>query len=399
MSRMQLRYRYRLNPTPGQRAALAKSFGCARVVFNDGLRLREHARLGGHGYVSNGDVQKTVVTEAKKSTERAWLADAPSVVLVQAVNDLHRAYRNFFDSLAGKRRGRRVGAPTFRSKRGPQSIRFTRGGFSIRPNSRLYLSKLGEIRVVWSRELPSDPSSATVILDASGRYWVSFVVEVDTSPLPPSDRNVGVDLGLTHFAVTSDGVKADNPRWLRAKQRQLGRVQRALARKQKGSSNRTKAARKVAHLHGRVADARRDWLHKLSTTLIRDNQAVYVEDLAVAGLARTRLARSVHDAGWSTFVRMLEYKATLNGRTFEKIDRWYPSTRTCSACGRLGDKLTLGIRSWTCPCGASHDRDINAAKNILAAGRAERLNACGGDVRPPLAVAGAGEAGTHRSAA
>ncbi|MFD6565492.1 RNA-guided endonuclease InsQ/TnpB family protein [Micromonospora profundi] len=396
---MQLRYRYRLNPTPSQRIALAQAFGCARVVFNDGLRFREAARLAGEKYVSNGDVQKAVITDAKKTIERSWLSEVSSVVLVQAVNDLHRAYRNFFDSLSGKRKGRRVGAPRFRSKRGPQSIRLTRNGFSLRDNGRLYVAKVGDLPVVWSRDLPSEPSSVTVLMDAAGRYWASFVVEVAETSLPPSDREVGIDLGLTHFAITSDGVKVDNPRWLRAKARHLARAQRALCRKRKGSNNRKKAARKVAKLHAWVADTRRDHLHKLSTSLIRDNQAVYVEDLAVSGLVRTRLAKSVHDAGWSTFVNMLAYKAQKFGRTFGKIDRWHPSTRTCNECGRLGDKLNLSVRSWMCPCGAAHDRDINAAKNILAAGRAERLNACGGDVRPLLAVAVAGEAGTRRSAA
>lgn len=395
---MLLRYRYRLDPTPHQRIALAKAFGCARVVFNDGLRLREQARLAGAGFVSDADVQKAAITEAKKTDERAWLTEVSSVVLVQAVIDLHRAYRNFFDSLSGKRRGRGVGAPRWRSKRGRQSIRLTRNGFSLRPDGRLYVAKVGDIPVNWSRALPSDPSSVTVTLDAAGRYWASFVVEVRRRPLPVVDQEVGVDLGLSHFLTPSRGDKVDNPRWLRSAQRRLSRAQRALSRKKKGSSNRKKAARKTAMLHARVADTRRDWLHKLSTTLIRDNQAVYVEDLCVAGLARTRLARSVHDAGWSMFVGMLDYKAQLYGRTFAKIDRWYPSTRTCSVCGRLGDKLSLAVRTWTCSCGATHDRDINAARNILAAGRAERLNACGGDVRPLLLVAAAGETGTHRSA-
>jgi IS605 OrfB family transposase len=399
LSFVQVRYRFRVYPTPGRRIALAKAFGCARVVFNDGLRLREQARLAGQPYVSDGEVQKAVITEAKRTPQRAWLAEVSSVVLVQAVNDLHRAYRNFFDSAKGKRKGRKVGPPRLRSKRGPQSIRLTRNGFSLRPNGRLYVAKVGDIPVVWSRDLPSAPSSVTVMLDGAGRYWASFVVEVAEKPLPESDREVGVDLGLTHFAVTSDGEKVDNPRWLRSKRRHLARLQRALARKQKGSSNRRKAARKVARLHAKVADTRRDHLHKLSTRLIRDNQAVYVEDLAVSGLGRTRLARSVHDAGWSMFVNMLDYKARLYGRTFAKIDRWHPSTRTCSACGQLGDKLSLSVRTWTCPCGTTHDRDINAAKNILAAGRAERLNACRDGVRPGLALAAVDEAGTHRSAA
>jgi putative transposase len=235
---VQVRYRYRLNPTPGQRIALSKAFGCARAVFNDGLRLREQARLAGEAYVSNGDVQKAVITAAKSTPERAWLAEVSSVVLVQAVNDLHRAYRNFFDSLSGKRKGKRVGPPRFRSKRGPQSIRLTRNGFTLRPNGRLSVAKVGDLRVRWSRELPSVPSSVTVMLDPVGRYWASFVVEVPEAPLPATDGEVGVDLGLTHFATRSDGMKVDNPRWLRSKQRHLARSQRALSRKQKGSQNR-----------------------------------------------------------------------------------------------------------------------------------------------------------------
>jgi len=396
---MQLRYRYRLNPTPGQRIALAKAFGCARVVFNDGLRLREQARLAGDKYVSDGDVQKQVITEAKHTPERQWLSEVSSVVLVQAVRDLHTAYRNFFNSLSGKRKGRKVGAPRFRAKRGPQSIRLTRNGFSLRPNGRLYVAKVGDIPVVWSRDLPSEPSSVTVMQDAAGRYWASFVVQTADEPLPVVDAAVGIDLGLTHFAVLSDGTKIAAPKFLRRAARKLRRLQQDLSRKQKGSANRKKAVAKVARVHARVADTRRDWQHKLSTTLIRDNQAVYVEDLAVAGLGRTRLAKSVHDAGWAQFTAMLEYKATRYGRTFGKVDRWFPSTRMCSECGVIGAKLGLSVRSWACPCGATHDRDINAARNILAAGHAERLNARGGDVRPLLAVAVAGEAGTHRSAA
>jgi putative transposase len=394
-----VRCRYRLNPTPGQRIALSRAFGCARVVFNDGLRLREQARLAGEKYVSNGEVQKAVITAAKKTPERAWLGEVSSVVLVQAVNDLHRAYRNFFESLAGERKGRKMGSPRFRSKRGRQSIRLTRKGFNLRANGRLYVAKVGESPVRWSRELPSVPSSVTVLLDPAGRYWASFVVEVTENPLPAVDGEVGVDLGLTHLATGSDGRKVHNPRWLRSKQRHLGRAQRALCRKQKGSNNRKKAVRKLAQLHAKVADTRRDHLHKLSTTWIRDNQAVHVEDLCVGGLARSRLARSIYDAGWSMFLGMLDYKARLYGRHFGKIDRWFPSTRMCSDCGRVRQKLPLSVRKWTCPCGSVHDRDVNAAKNILAAGCAERVNDCGDAVRPPLVVAAVDEAGTHRSAA
>jgi len=223
---------------------------------------------------------------------------------------------------------------------------------------------------------------------------------VDAAPLPETDTEVGIDLGLAAFAVLSDGRVIENPRFLRRAERRLRKAQKAFSRKEQGSKNREKARLKLARAHARVADARRDFHHQLSTKLIRENQAVYVEDLAVKGLARTRLAKSVHDAVWSQFVAMLEYKAARYGRTFGKIGRFEPTSQICSACGVLDGPKPLHVRTWTCRhCGTVHDRDVNAARNILAAGRAERLNACGAGVRPPLAVAAGGEAGTHRGAA
>jgi putative transposase len=240
----------------------------------------------------------------------------------------------------------------------------------VLPNGRLRLPGIGEVPVRWSRTLPSEPSSVTVTVDAVGRYHASFVVEVADQPLPPADREVGIDLGLAHFAVLSDGTKVDAPRIARKAAAKLRRAQKELARRQNGSANREKSRRKVARCHARVADTRRDWLHKLSTTIVQENQLVAVEDLAVSGLARTRLARSVNDAGWSTFVAMLEYKARRAGRAFVRVDRWFPSTRACSACGTIGEAKPLHVRVWICGCGARHDRDVNAARNILAAGRA-----------------------------
>jgi putative transposase len=242
------------------------------------------------------------------------------------------------------------------------------------------VAKVGELEVAWSRELPSGPSSVTVIKDASGRYFASFVVEVDEQPLPVVDSEVGIDLGLTKFAVMSDGKVIDSPKFLRQAERRLRKLQNSLSRKDKGSNNRKKARLKVAKAHARVADTRKDWAHKHSTAIIRKNQAVYVEDLCVTGLARTRLAKSVHDAGWSMFTTMLEEKAARYGRGFGKVDRWFPSSQLCSACGVIDGKKPLNVRMWTCCCGAVHDRDLNAAKNILAAGLADRLNACGGTV-------------------
>ncbi len=394
---VQLRYNFRLDPSPGQRIALARAFGCARVVFNDGLRIRQEARAAGLDYVRDGDLSKRVTTDAKRTPERAWLAEVSSVVLQQAVADLNTAYRNFFNSLTGKRKGRRVAPPRFRSRKdNRQAIRFTANArFKVLDNGRLRLPKVGDVRVAWSRDLPAEPSSVAVIRDAAGRYFASFVVEVSDPDRVPGTAEVGIDLGLMSFAVRSDGEIIDNPRFLRKAERRLRRAQQALSRKPKGSANRKKAVRKVARIHAVVRDTRRDWLHKASTAIVRENQAIFVEDLAVAGLARTRLAKSVHDAGWSAFVGMLEYKAHRYGRTFAKVDRWAPTSQMCSACGDGGSKKPLKVREWTCTtCGTRHDRDVNAASNILALGLRDKSNACGAPVSLPNVAARSVEAGT-----
>ncbi|WP_433347136.1 RNA-guided endonuclease InsQ/TnpB family protein [Microtetraspora malaysiensis] len=382
---MQLRYNFRLYPTPGQCQALARAFGCARVVFNDGLRARQDAHDAGLPYITDGDLSTRVITEAKTTPQRSWLGEVSAVVLQQALADLNIAYRNFFASVAGRRKGPRVAPPRFRSRKDSrQAIRFTKNArFSVTAGGKLRLPKIGDVDVRWSRRLPVEPSSVTVVKDSAGRYFASFVVEVAEQPLPLVEPEAGIDLGLSAFAVLSDGRKVDAPRFLRRAEKKLKKLQRVLSRKEKGSNNRAKARQVVARQHAKVADARREFHHQLSTRLIRDNQAIYVEDLAVAGLARTRLAKSVHDAGWSAFVGMLEYKARLYGRGFQRVDRWFPSSKLCCECGTAQEAMPLNVRSWTCPCGAAHDRDVNAAKNILAAGRADRLNACRGQVRPP----------------
>lgn len=392
---MQLRYNFRVYPTPGQRIALARTFGCARVVYNDALRIRQEAHAVGLPFPKSGDLSKTLITQAKRTPEREWLSNAPVGVMQQSLRDLDTSYRNFFDSLSGKRKGPKIGAPRFKSKRDNRQVaRYTRSdAFRVLPNGKLRLPKVGEVRVRWSRQLPSDPTSVTVIKDAAGRYFASFVIQ--TSPdevLPETKPEVGIDLGLTHFAVMSDGRKITAPKFFRRAERKLKKAQQALSRKAKGSSNRRKAVVKVARAHAHTADARRDFQHKLSKTLIRENQAVYVEDLCVKGLARTRLAKSVHDAGWSAFVGMLEYKAARYGRTFARVDRFFPSSQVCSACGLKDGPKPLAVREWTCQsCEAVHDRDVNAARNIrtegrkiVAAGRAETQNACGGTVSPPV---------------
>ena len=395
---MLARYRYRLYPDAAQRQALARAFGCARVVFNDCLRLREDCRARGEK-VSDTEVQRRVVTLAKTTPERAWLSEVASVALVQACQDARRAYRNWFDSLAGKRKGRKVGHPQFRRKHGRQSVRLTRNGFALH-GQRLYVAKVGDIKVRWSRDLPSVPSSVTVIREPDGRYYASFVVERDAGPLPPVDREAGIDVGLASLAVLSDGTVIANPRFLRKAERRLARAQRALSRKQKGSRNRVKARHRVAVLHRKVRDSRLDHAHKTALTVVRDSQAVYAEDIAVSGLARTRLAKSVHDAGWGILLRLIGEKAERHGRHFARIGRFEPTSQVCSACGVKDGPKPLSVREWTCAaCGTIHDRDVNAARNILAAGQAERLNASGGSVRPPATVAAASERGTRRGAA
>jgi IS605 OrfB family transposase len=407
---MQLRYRYRIEPTGDQRQALAKAFGCARVVYNDGLRLREDAYRAGLPFVTDSELLRLVITEAKKTPERRWLAEVSAVILQQSVSDLHHAYRNYFRALAefkvaraaGTKAILRVRKPRFKRKHDDQAIRFTANSrFRVLPNGRLRLPKIGAVRIRWSRPLPAEPSSVTITLDRADRYHASFVVEVAQALRPAVESAVGVDLGLSRFAALSTGEKVANPRWLRQREKALRRSQRNMRRKQNGSKNQDKARRRLARQHAKVADARRDFHHQLSTRLVREHQAVYVETLNIAALGRSSLAKSLADAGWGQFIRMLEYKAAMAGRTLVKVDRWYPSSQICSSCGaRTGPRgrTGLGVRAWICPeCGSAHDRDVNAAKNILAAGRA--VTACGPGVRPGGRRAVGTEAGTDPDAA
>ncbi|MET7497709.1 RNA-guided endonuclease TnpB family protein [Streptomyces sp900116325] len=394
---MQLRYSYRLYPNGPQRSALARALGCARVVYDDALRARESVRVEGAPFPKTGDLSKLLITEAKKTDERGWLGEVSAVVLQQSLRDLDTAYRNFFDGLKGKRP--RMGAPRFKSRGDSrQTVRFTANArWKITMGGDLSLPKIGDVRVKWSRTLPSTPSTVTVVKDAAGRYFASFVVQTGPEEmLPEVAGQVGIDLGLSHFAILSDGTKIESPRFLRRAEKKLKREQRRLARKAKGSNNRTKARIKVARAHTRVADARREFHHQLSTRIIRENQAVAVEDLAVKGLARTRLAKSVHDAGWSAFVAMLEYKAARYGRIFVRIGRFEPTSQVCCVCGVKDGPKPLRVRVWECgACGAVLDRDINAAVNVAeAAGLA--VSAYGAQVRPVLVPAQRGEAGTHR---
>ncbi|MDX3838140.1 RNA-guided endonuclease InsQ/TnpB family protein [Streptomyces europaeiscabiei] len=398
---MQLRYAFRLYSDAAQQAALARAFGCARVVFNDAVRAREDARDAGQPFPTAGQLSTRLITEAKRTPQRAWLGRVSAVVLQQSLRDAETAYRNFFASLKGARKGPKLGPPRFKSRKDArQSIRFTANArWSITGKGRLNLPKIGAVKVKWSRALPATPSSVTVVKDAAGRFFASFVIDTDpdadAARMPETDRTIGIDLGLTHFAVLSDGTKIDSPRFLRRAEKKLKKAQRELSRKQKGSKNRARARLKVARAHAKVADARREFHHQLSTKLISENQGIAVEDLSVAGLARTRLAKSVHDAGWSSFVHMLEYKARRYGRTLVKIGRFTPTSQTCSACGAVDGPKPLNVREWTCAaCGTVHDRDHNAAINVkTAAGLA--VSACGAPVGPGAIPAQREETGSH----
>ncbi|MBL1100555.1 RNA-guided endonuclease InsQ/TnpB family protein [Streptomyces coffeae] len=402
---MQLRYNYRAYPDASQRRALANAFGCARVVWNDCLRDRKEAHAAGLPYVKSAELSRLRITQAKRTAERAWLADVSAVVLQQSLRDLDTAYKSFFDSLKGTRQGRKAGPPRYKSKKDTrQSIRLNTNAFSLQENGTVYVAKVGNLKVTWSRRLPAVPTSLTVTKDSCGRYFLSFVVDTGLDILPEVEAESGLDLGLSAFAVLSDGSKIDSPRFPRRAEKKLKRLQRELSRKARGSKNRAKARIRVARQHAKVADRRRDWHHKSSTQIIRDNQAVYVEDLAVSGLGRTRLAKSVHDAGWSAFVGMLQYKAVKHGRTFAKVNRAFPSSQVCSACGFRDGPKPLHVRQWTCgECGSVHDRDHNAARNVLfegrrivATGRVETLNACGAPVRRAHVLAQRVEAGSPR---
>lgn len=390
------RHRVRAYPTPKQQAALARLFGCVRVAYNDALRWRETAHAEG-ATLTRAEISRRL-TATKSTPQRAWLAEVSSVPLQQALADADQAYRNFFASLTGRRRGPRMGRPRFKRKSNRQSARFTKNArFTVTETSHgvghATLPKIGRVRYTASRPLPSDPSSVTVIREPDGRYYLSFVIEVHPIPLPATDRVAGVDVGLTDLAVIagSDGTreKIGNPRWERTRHVKLARAQRALSRTQKGSQNRDKARTRVASQHRKTRDARLDHHHKLALRLVRENQTVAVEGLSVAGLARTRMARSIHDAGWATLTRLLHEKASRYGRTIVVTDRWAPTTQTCSVCGTPGGKKPLSVREWDClACGTRLDRDFNAAVNIMvAAGLAETLNACGGSIRLRLAGA------------
>src|SRR5689334_5738839 len=380
--RVRMAYRCRAYPDEAQQQVQLRTFGCVRVVWNRTLAAR-HERYATEGKPTSYAETDRDLTAMKKDPELAWLNEVSSVPLQQALRHQHQAFAAFF--------GKRARYPRFKSRQGRQSAHYTRSAFSFRDGVLKLAKTSTPFKFVWSWPdvdvTTLNPATVIVSREPDGRWYVTFTVDTDDpEPAPETGRATGVDLGVKDFAVLSTGEKIANPRHLERKARNLARYQRRLARKQKGSANRAKAKAKVARAHRKVRTARQDFLHKASTRLVRENDAIAIEDLAVKNMVRNRkLARVISDCGWGELRRQLEYKCERYGRTLIVADRWYPSSKTCSACGHLLEKLSLSTRHWTCPsCGARHDRDVNAAKNILAAGlavaRGHPGDACGADV-------------------
>ena len=374
---MRTAYRCRAYPDEAQQQMLARTFGCVRVVWNRTLAARRARYAAGGKGTSYAETDRAL-TAMKKDSDLAFLNEVSCVPLQQVLRHQSQAFGAFF--------ARRARYPRFKSRRSRQSAHYTRSAFTIRQGV-LRLAKMSApLRFVWSWpdvDLTAlDPAMVIVSREPDGRWHVTFTVDAAAAePMPPARRAVGVDLGVADFAVTSDGRRIPNPRHLERKARNLARYQRRMTRCRKGSANRAKTAAKVARAYRKVRNARRDFLHRASTDLVRQNDVIVLEDLAVQNMVRNHhLARAILDCGWREFRRQLKYKCDRYGRDLVVIDRWYPSSKTCSACGHQLAELSMSIRHWRCPsCGTRHDRDINAAKNILAAGLA--VSACGGDVR------------------
>jgi putative transposase len=375
-------FKFRFYPTEAQAAELSRTFGCVRKVYNLALQARADAwSLRGErvGY----EATSALLTGWKRTEELAFLGEVSSVPLQQALRHLQTAFVHFW--------AKRARFPRFKSrKRSRASAEYTRSASRWRDGV-LTLAKMAEpLDIRWSRSLPegSVPSTVTVSRDAAGRWFVSLLCDdPSVRPLPATDAVVGIDVGLDHLLVLSTGEKIPNPRHERRDRMALARVQRSLCRKQKGSSNRAKARVRVARVRARIADRRADFLHKVTTRLVRENQTLVIEDLAVSNMVgNRRLARAISDAGWWQFRQLLEYKASWYGRDVIIVDRWFPSSKLCSVCGGLAAAMPLHVRVWTCGCGATHDRDVNAARNILAAGLA--VTVCGAGVRPQRSTPG-----------
>jgi len=373
---MEKAHRYRFYPTPEQESLLRRTLGCVRLVYNKALHERTQAWYERQERVGYPETS-TMLTQWKKEEDLDFLSEVSCVPLQQGLRHLQTAFTNFF---AG-----RAKYPNFKKKRNGGSAEFTKSAFKFK-NQEIYLAKNSEpLLIKWSRQIPKgcEPSSLTVNLHPSGRWHISIRFDAPTiQPLPISDNSVGIDLGITSLIATSNGDKIANPKHFKKHRKRLKKSQKNLSRKQKGSKNREKARIKVAKIHLKISDSRKDFLHKLTTQLVRENQTIAVESLAVKNLVKNhQLALAISDSGWSELIRQLDYKCRWYGRKLVAINRWFPSSKRCSSCEHIVDTMPLNIRDWTCPsCGCNHDRDVNASKNILAAGLA--VSVWGARVRP-----------------
>jgi putative transposase len=365
---MKARYQYRFYPTDQQQQSLARLFGCVRVVYNDALAICRQSEKK----PKSAELQKIVITQAKKTEERAWLSEVSNIPLQQSVADLEIAFKNFFDSCKGKRKGRKIGYPKFKKRTNSQSARFRIGGFSVKDGG-VYLAKIGVVKPIWSRDLPSSPSSVTVIKDCANRYFLSFVVDIEPINVEAKNQSIGIDLGIKTFAVMSNGEKAVSPNY-NALNRRVRKLQKKLARSKKDSKRRNRTRIQIAKLHNQIADTRKDFLHKLSTRIVSENQTIVLEDLNVSGMVKNRkLSRAISQQGWREFRVLVEEKSEKYGKKFVVISRWEPTSQTCSNCGYRWGKVDLSVRSILClGCGSEHDRDENASVNIEKVGTGHR---------------------------
>ena len=358
---MKARYSYRIYPTQRQTQSLAQTFGCVRVVYNDALALVRNTPEG-EKWPSNSELQKLVITQAKRTIEGAWLVEVSNIPLQQSVADLGVAFKRWFASLKGSGQAK---FPKFKKRTNEQSARYRKGGFSLKGN-KLFLAKMGLFKVKWSRELPSEASSVTVIKNTAGQYFASFVVEVGQKSVEPLRSSIGLDLGIKVFAFPSVGEPITAPDYSQL-DKKVRRTQKRMARQQKGSKRREVTRLKIAKRQLKIRNTRKNFLHTQSTKLIRENQTVSLEDLAGSNMAKNRkLSRAISQQGWATLRTLLEGKAAQHvNRKVTSTSRWEPTSQICSDCGFKWGKLDLSIRSVLCiSCGTEHDRDENAAKNI-----------------------------------